>query len=270
MLKKLGLIFLSIIFMISASKAQDEPYLAIIDGKLVKIEKLLKPQVNITGAKEVEIGDGSVLRTELKNQFPEYVKNIKYKWSADKAFFEVEGGTGIAIFAGMQARLINVNVLIELTYLVNNEVVVIKTVGSTVVKVGNAPNPVPPNPTPNPTPNLTEHGKFAYDVSLRQKSLFGNNFQNVMLGFASAYRGVASAIAAGTLKTPQEIGAQVKLSTGAVLDTYKIPRSTLDGKWQTEFQDYMWNLYEAGKLKTLQDYINMMNEMSEGFKAAVQ
>jgi len=134
---------------------------------------------------------------------------------------------------------------------------VIEVDGST--PPGPGPEPLPPGPAPLPD------GKYKLASQAREwMSMVPADHRAKAKDLANSFRGIASAIAAGTMKRPEDVLAATKASNNAALagsmEAWK--------PWGAKLQAALEKADADGTLRTIDDYKVAWNEIATGLEAA--
>jgi hypothetical protein len=124
------------------------------------------------------------------------------------------------------------------------------------------PGPTPPTPGPVPLPD----GKYKLAAQARDwMSTVPADHRGKAKDLANSFRGVASAIAAGTMKRPEDVLAATKSSNNAALG------SSMDAwkPWGAKLQTALEKADTDGTLRTIDDYKVAWNEIADGLEASV-
>jgi len=135
---------------------------------------------------------------------------------------------------------------------------VIEVDGST--PPGPGPEPLPPGPVPLPD------GKYKLAAQAREwMSTVPDAHKPAAKALANSFRGIASAIAAGTMKRPEDVLAATKASNNAALG------SSMEAwkPWGAKLQTALEKADADGSLHTIDDYKVAWNEIATGLEAAV-
>ncbi len=125
---------------------------------------------------------------------------------------------------------------------------------------GPGPEPLPPGPAPLPD------GKYKLAAQARDwMSTVPADHRAKAKDLANSFRGVASAIAAGTMKRPEDVLAATKASNnealGGSMEAWK--------PWGAKLQAALEKADADGTLRTIDDYKVAWNEIATGLEAAV-
>lgn len=143
---------------------------------------------------------------------------------------------------------------------------------SAVIVIGDSPTPpgpTPPGPAPTPpSPDLPD-GKFklakaAYDMAYTKAPVL--NRAKAAAALETSFRGVASAIAAGTKSKPEEVLKDTQASNRTALTNAGVDPDT----WKpffTELQNVTFSLHETGGLNAVDDFKDAWNEIADGLNA---
>jgi hypothetical protein len=134
------------------------------------------------------------------------------------------------------------------------------------LNIGDAPGPGPgPGPTPTPDPTFPDGrfqlSKFIYDAS---KTVNSPEREREARALSNAINGVASAISAGTIKTPDDALIKCKEANRTALQAISPDSIT---RWEPTFtalQDRLYQLYTERKINTVSDFADAFREIAVG------
>ncbi len=169
-------------------------------------------------------------------------------------YLVVDNGKAVVFSSPSAGRFFVVLIVVQ----VSEDGAVSRATTRHIVQVGdNGPGPKPPDPDPTP---LTGMAKVAYDTAIAKVA--AGSRVNARKS-AAAFRAVASMIAAGTIKSAQEViretSAQRKTQLGADADNWN--------DWATEIGAKLNDLSKDGSLKTLDDHATVWLQIAQGLEA---
>jgi hypothetical protein len=210
----------------------------------------------------------------------EHLAGSSYTWlvldsdGTEKKFRPYENG----IFFGAGVHPKKMKVLCAVSYLFilkkdEKQEAVVKTFFLTATVVIGDPPPTPPGPGPGPTPPVPPgptpplpDGKFGlakkvYELGARVPAAD----RKAGSALASAYRGISAAIAAGTIKTPEDSLQKVKEANNAALQRIGVGKEGWI-PFFTELQTIVFDLYASRKLNSVGDFAEAFNEIANGLE----
>ena len=137
-----------------------------------------------------------------------------------------------------------------------------------VIQVGNdppspGPGPAPPPPDPVPVPLPDGKYKLANAAAAWVASSVDPAAKVQAKALAGSFRGIAAAIAAGTLSDPQKILTETRTSNNAALGSFVEQWKPWGGKLSAELE----RLSTEGSLRTADDYRTAWQEIATGLEA---
>lgn len=265
-------------------------------------DKFVVPKQTIVGADEpVPPGDVVILKIspiEAKDR-PQYLKEVQYRWTVFKngkkfeRFLPWPDGSVLAFGSGVDTKVdIKVILTIAYRYEVQEDMkdkdgkVVGKVIKESAirlvnplvaqVKIGNGPDiPDPVDPVdpidpivPDPTFPFGKYGlsKVTYDASKSVK-LDASSKQKSAQALASNYRGLASAVSAGTIKTAKDLLEKTAAGNEAAFKRVNVAKNEWQA-WDDSVEAVLVKLNKTDKtLVTLQDFVTAWNEIATGLDA---
>jgi hypothetical protein len=241
------------------------------------------PAQHIVGAENpIPLGELVDLTVSPVEKSPQYLQSTSYVWKVfehgkEKRAREYDGG--IFFGAGIKARKLLVECAVTYLYLVKDgdgkvtDVATRTVILSTVVQIGE-PGPTPPEPGPNPPapplpPTPLPDGQFklaqtAFDLA-NQKITDPAVRPKAAKVVAQAMRGIASAVAAGTITTPEDVLKQTKQTQQSQLKQAGVDLNAVDA-FGAALQDAVYGLYQQKKLNTAADFGAAWNEIATGLE----
>jgi hypothetical protein len=212
-----------------------------------------------------------------------YLAGISYRWKVfvdgveKRNLGEWPDGTQVQFGSGTRGGA-KINVILSASYLyvvktgdgTNERIVTIgqrSQIISTIITVnGSAPGPNPPPPGPNPpTPGP---GKFGLATKVQQAVTAtvqaGQNRAVAAQALANSFRGMSSAISAGTITDVRTLLTQTKQSNNTALDNAHVNRTEWDGFFTQLQQQILYPLYNANTISTLTDFKDAWQEIADG------
>lgn len=269
--------FLAPIILFGSNVFASDPVLVIIDNKLVKAESVVSPKVVIQGADvAVPLGEIVILQAQIRDEVPAYVKKREYAWNITEAGYTKRSwvdGDKVVFGAGVKATKLNVELQVKLTYEVGSEQLILISEQKVDVIVGsgptpdppgpNPPDPKPPGPAPDPSPNLIGLGKLAYDWAIA----VGPKEKASAAILAKGFRDIGVQAGHSTeLKDIRSILVETKKLNNANLTKAGIDPKTWDA-WGNKLQEYLYEKYNTGELKTVEDYKKSYDQIDKGLSA---
>lgn len=266
------------------------------------------PEQSIVGADAtVEPGELVDLSISRVRDRPEHYVSSSYAWrvlditaggrEVRARQYKDEVAEGVLFGAGMTPRRLKVVAVATHLYVVRGKDGAAAEVGTRTVihtadlQVGKPPAPpptpptppVPPPPTPPdppaPPPAPLPDGKYGLAkftwfeaVAKVSKDTAGTRAKTAR-AMAASFRGVAAAIAAGTVKSDREVLQKTADANYAALEALcKTPAETAEllKLWQPfskALQSKLYPMYESGAIKTLDDYRTAWLEIADGLDA---
>lgn len=260
-------------------------------------EKFVVPNQTIIGAEEpIPTGEIVVLKIspiDAKNK-PQFLKEIRYQWTVFKngkkfdRFIPWPDNSTLVFGSGNDTRA-DIKVLLSIAYRyevtedvkdkdgkvtgkkITESAMRLAQIKVAQVKVGTEPNPPPgPDPDPiNPTPAPVfppgKYGlsKIVYDAA-SLVNLDSTSKQRSATALANNYKGIASSIRAGAIKSPQDALIKTKDGNGAALKSVSVVNSSWE-PWDVEVQRMLDKFNKVDKtLATVQDIATAWDEISAG------
>jgi hypothetical protein len=231
-------------------------------GEMVvaKVSDINNPPANYVGA---------TYRWKVTENSAQDASNFK-----DKVNIQVwPGGTSIVFGTGVSQKKFHVVCSASYLYIVKDSSGKVTSVGQRaklfrqIVTVGN-PSPAPgPGPSPNPTPTPTfPDGKYGLSKTAWQMAMTSVPEANRVAGghaIATSLNGVASQVAAGTLKNVKDILTAAKNQNQQALSSVKVPLSDWDSFF-AQLQKNLYSLYNDNKINTVDDFATAFKEVAIG------
>lgn len=249
--------------------------------------KFIVPEQEILGDEDpVALGDLVSLSVSRIEKHPNYHVSCSYTWTLidlsngdNKSHISTDDG--VFFGAGISEKTIRAICAVTHVYIVPGETkgtckeIVTKTVmleGN--VRIGGS-NPTPPTPTPpgpgpapTPAPDLPD-GKFGLAktvYSLVNEAAPADTRVAGAHAMATAMRGIASSIAAGVLKKPEDVLKTTTNSNRLAMTNVGVDYNTWNA-YSSKLETVLFDLYETEKLNTLEDYQTAWNEIATGLEA---
>lgn len=247
------------------------------------------PNQTILGAEEpIPKGEVVILSVSPITKTPEHLVSTTYNWliiengkpkkrvavwaDGSQVIFGATGNTEILAFLSINYHYIvkddNGNIIKAES--VTTDIKFVKVVFKGNVPPSPEPSPEPePEPQPEPTP--IPEGKYGlapkvYTWAKNYVKLSNDDRRKSAKALSNSFASIESAVAAGAIKDIKTLLMEVKKSNNAALDSVGISRNSWD-EFGKVLQDYMYELYEADKMITLNDFKTAYSEISLGLKA---
>jgi len=241
--------------------------LAILNGKVIVVDSIIKPSVSITGAERpYNPGDLASFGINLKDHAPDNIKDKKIKWESTKPFRvfndEIILGVGVNYVINNNNWVIakdefDIKVSVDLIYEVDDKTFT-KTIDAQTKVTVNGIGPTP-NPDPDPPlPDLNETSK----LSLKWFNEL-NLDKNVAKVMAENFREVARSI--NSTSTPQTITTSTAILNQQKLEPLGITQNHIS-KFLYNLQDYLWVQYNNKLLITVPQYADYWNDIAIGLE----
>ncbi len=236
------------------------------------------PEQKLVGVEQtIELGELVVVGVSPIVQKPQNYASTSYTWKLkdagfkDKTFQTSTDGSQIFFGAGIKPKTLWVECVATHLYLVKDSTGSVKEAGTETVILegqvnigGGEPQPAPdPSPAPVFPDGAYQLSKFSYDQAMG--SVPAANRAKAAAVLAASYRGIASAAAAGTIKTPAQLLNQTKQANGAALQQAGVSAA----EWATFsslLQDRLYGLYQSKKINTVADFATAWNEIAAGLE----
>lgn len=256
--------------------AAGDDILAIQDGKLITVQAIVDPKVNINGiGPELVVGEMAIASASLiQDPAAGFVKSSRYVWRVElngkeQAFLE---GTNNKIgFVAKGGRLV-VTCSGTITYVVAEKTIEKETKAAAVIDLGKPPEPIPPTPTPKPDPKVPNghlgFTKLSYDSffpliqDTTKKALLAKSMENV-------YRGIASKVGAGGYsdtdgnKWIASVFGDLKGLLNKAIEDVGVARNDVL-PFATTLSDKLYVEYNNDKLKTTDEWRDVLNAIADG------
>lgn len=273
-MKKTLALFLTPLLLATSMAFASDGVIVVIEGKLVKADKVVSPKVTLVGAENpIALGDIVVIEAKVEDDYPTYVKKRTFEWSVTESGYVKRTwnqGSQVMFGSGVKATKVLVVCKASFSYMVGTEEVVVVKDTNTEVVVGNLPSPNPPSPNPpsppdpKPTPNLTGAAKFAYDTAMASGP--ANKATSALL-VAGSFKQIAAQIGHDPeLNDPEKLLVRTKQSNNDALSS----KGYNPDDWKafsTALKKYLWDEYQAGGLKMVDDYRKLWEELAVGLAA---
>ena len=238
-------------------------------------ENFIVPEQKIVGA-EVPIPLGELVDLSISpiQSTPKFLVSTTYSWKvfdgyAEKRIRNYENG--VFFGSGIQAKKLKVIVAITHLYVVKEnekllEVATKTNFISTDVFIGEPEPDTPSEPEVEPEFGESKYqlSKFVYD-GVKNIKLSKTDKIKQSTAIAASFESIASAIAAGSITTLEEI-----LKKTAESNKFALTKSGGDrAKWEslfTEIQEKLFDLYKTSKMQTKEDFATAWREISSGLK----
>lgn len=245
---------------------RDGPMIAVIDGKLVKVDKFLSPKVDILGITgQASLGEIMVLEAKLSEASPEFIKASKIKWvvtdSAGKEKPVFNEGSKAIIGTGSKPGLLSIRVKLTLTYGIDGSDVKLVCEKKEDVKVGDdIPGPGPgPNPDPDDTLDGVAKQVATWAVALVKSDIRAKSAKPL----AESFKSISNTIGQGELTSLRAVLLQSKASNNdAVMAAGVDPREW--DAWGSSLQDMLYTKYTNNELSKVGDIKKLWWDISHG------
>lgn len=248
------------------SSVGNNPMIAVIGGKLVKVDSYVNPEVSIIGLSDGKAKPGElvILEAKLSNESPEYIKKASIKWTVVEKNQEKvcwTDGKKVIFGAGVEKTTISVNAKLTLIYLVDTAEIPLTCEATQLVQVGDA-SPTPnPGPTPGPDSNLTGFPKQVqtWAVALVDSDTRAKSAK----ALASSFKDVSNKIGTGDLNNLRSVLKISKTKNNEALIASGVDPRKWDG-WGSNLQDALYNKYVNGEMTKVGDIKKIWWEVSHG------
>jgi hypothetical protein len=233
--------------------------------------EFVAPTQTILGAEQpVPLGELVFLTVSPIKEKPANLEKVEYQWKvfdgdAEKTNWKADKD-GIYFGTGLTPKKMKVFLVATYLFVVKDgdkvkEVAVRTNFLSVVVQLGDGVIQ-PPQPHQPEEPEVKD-GSFGLAKGVYLEA------RKVRIGakeLAGSFRGIASAVANGTLKDPKAILANLKKSNNSALQAAGIQPERWDpfGEW---LEEKLWTLYQDGKLSKPADYAAAFEEIVVGLSA---
>lgn len=252
----------------------------------VKVNFVAPEQVIIGAEKNIPLGKLVRLRVSPLVKSPEYLSSSAYQWKV----FEYDDKTGdlmelddvvemngcVVFGAGIVAKKLKAMCICTYLFMVKDdkqqvrEVATRTVVLTATITIGNPiPPPGPgPGPTPVPPPDLPD-GQFklaraAYQSATKAVVNPASRTKGAV-ALAKSYRGIASAISAGTIMDIKTALTKTKSANNQALSDAGIPLSEWND-FGTAMQDAVYLLYDANQIRNAADLAVAWLEVANGLE----
>lgn len=268
-----------------------DPVVAVIDNKLVLVQDVLSPKVNIVGAESaVGLGELVFLQAKLSDDLPSFVKNKSYKWTIPDKGFHEDGVGGVFFGAGIKNTKIPVKVDVAETYQIGDQLIIKTSSQSIQVQIGdNTPNPLPdPDPSPvppkPPTPDLTGTSKDIFDMvqSTFGKNLSPDDTKKAAAMIAGDFDTCIKNIQSGKYDSFGAFSTDLKTLNQQGVSLLKLDLAKFD-TFRTALNNWFYSYYQVhgvksnemapngdGTLVSLTDWVGVLTDISTGLKAVAK
>lgn len=238
-------------------------------------ENFIVPEQKIVGAElPIPLGELVDLSISPIQSAPKFLVSTTYAWKVFDGYTEKRirnYENGVFFGSGIQAKKLKVIVSITHLYIVKDNEKLLEAATrtnfiSTDVFIGEQEPDTPPEPEIEPEFGESKYqlSKFVYD-GVKNIKLSKSDKTKQCASIASSFDGIASAIAAGTITTLEEI-----LKKTAESNKFALTKSGGDRtKWEplfTEIQEKLFDLYKTSKMQTKEDFAVAWREISSGLK----
>jgi hypothetical protein len=262
---KLATLALLLIFPFSLASEE----IAVMNGKLVVVDGVVKPRVVIVGAEQpIELGEVVILKAELKDAQSKYAKEVKYNWEVIGKKY-LANGNGIVFGAGVKNAEIPVSLKVELTYEIEGKTVKKEAKEDVKVKIGdNEPEPeppTPPGPDPNPSPGpSSEIGKLV--AQWIEDDLERAYLKKSKVCIVYGINQTIDSYNKGEIANATQLLTTLRQSNNLFLHNSGFVPQKWD-KWSIKLQEYLYNEYKTGKLTRMPDYVTYLKNIAEGLES---
>lgn len=239
--------------------------------------KYSAPVLTITGAdKPINIGELVVLDATLDNP-PKDLATVSYSWTVLPQKNIVTWPDGAKIIFGTGTRPQSVTVILTASFLFTTKDqdkitdVALRTATTIatvkIVQDGTDPEPGPgPGPGPGPVVPTSAFAKNAQEwvASVKTTNKYGaKDVKADAAALAQSFERIAAAIAAGTIKGPQNILKESKDSNDSAIQARDnwLP-------WFNKLSEALQSANKSGSLKSDDDYAKTWREIAKGLTAA--
>ncbi len=281
--------FIAALVLFVGTAAAADSVIVVIDGKLVRADKLVSPRIEVVGAEQpIKPGEIVVLEAKVADEYPSYVKQQNFVWTVTENGYVKRTwnqGNQVMFGAGVSPTSIVADLEAKFVYTVGDQDVIITKDAKVNVQIGTPtptppnpnPNPTPPNPTPpnpNPTPpdpvppppqpTLTGTAKFAYDTTISKGPVDAGKSAKVL---AQGFTEVAAQIGHNPdFNDPRTLLVKTKETNNKALTDSGFQPTAWD-PWGAAVQDYIYAQYQNGSLKTIEDYKKVWEDLATGLRA---
>jgi len=239
-------------------------------------ENFIVPEQKIVGAElPIPLGELVDLSISPIQSAPKFLVSTTYAWKVFDGYTEKRirnYENGVFFGSGIQAKRLKVIVSITHLYIVkDNEKLLESAIRTNFISADvfigeeEPSTPVEPEAEPEFGESKYQLSKFVYDGVKNNIKLSKSDKTKQCAAIASSFDGIASAIAAGTITTLEEI-----LKKTAESNKFALTKSGGDrAKWEplfTDIQEKLFDLYKTGKMQTKEDFAAAWREISSGLK----
>ena len=251
----------------------------LVSGSIFAQDKFIVPNQEIVGVEEpIALGELVVINVSDIDKLPEHFHSAAYNWK----IFEIKNSElgekrcistkdGVFFGAGIKNQKLTAMCTVVYLYIVKEDDRVIEVATRTrlltaQIQIGK-PGPPPPKPDPiDPNPVFPDGrfklAKFAYDTGMSQVKKEEMR-ERAAKALANSFRSIASAIAAGTIKSDRDVLIKTKEANNSALA--KCCGTTERWEtWSSALQDKLYELYQSKDLQSVQDYSQAWREIAEG------
>lgn len=244
------------------------PLIAVIDGKLVKVETIVDPQLSIIGLSDgqAQLGELVILEAKLTDEAPEYIKSAKIKWTVVERGVEKvcwTDGKKVIFGTGIRPTTINVHAKLTLNYDINGELVPLECESSLDLKVGDVAPPPPPTPDPPAPDDIVLEG-VAKQVHTWAVALVDSETRSKSARpLAQEFKTISQTIGTEGLADLRSVLIASKARNNEAILKSGIDPRNWDG-WGSALQDLLYTKYVNGELKKVGDIKQVFYAISEG------
>jgi hypothetical protein len=257
-----------------------------IGGKTTDAYNFATPTQNIDATATVDPGELVSVKAGAITNVPQYLVGVTYRWQVytngklHKNIQVMPDGTGIFFGSGIKpGKKFNVILSASYLYIVTDakDNTKVLSVGqranllSAEITVTGTPEPGPgpnPNPNPNPTPDIPagKYGlaKIVYDLSTANVT---TDRAKGAQALAKSFRGISSAVSAGTIKTVSDLLRQTKQANTAALSDAHITNTAQWDQFFARLQPVIYDMYNSNRLPNYVEFGVAWNEIAVGLEA---
>lgn len=260
-----------------------------IGAKTTDSYNFVIPTQNIDTTTTVDPGELVSVKAGTIANVPQYLVGVTYRWQVyangklHKNIQVMPDGTGIFFGSGIKpGKKFNVILSASYLYIVTDakDNTKVLSVGqranllSTEITVTGAPEPGPgpdpnPNPNPAPVPNIPpgkyDLGKTVYN--LVTTTVTAADRAKGAQALAKSFRGVSSAVSAGTIKTLNDLLRQTKQANTAALTDAGITNTAQWDQFFTRLQPIIYEMYNTNRIPNYVEFGVAWSEIATGLEA---
>lgn len=244
------------------------------------------PEQSIVGAdKTVPLGELVELNVSAVVTKPEHYLSSAYRWKVydpvndpftgtvrlvEKKYKEMPGGSSVYFASGVEAKRLVVICFVTHLYAVKEgdavkEIATRTSILTAELVIGNPAPPTPPTPDPALPEGRFGLAKFTCDA-VTAKVKPDAVRARAAKALANSFRSVASAAAAGTISSPEDMLRKTRSVNDDALTAVNGTVESWSG-FTVALQDRLYDLYTSGKIKTVPDYADAWKEIATGLDA---